>query len=77
MKKTTFVCDRCGEEIKDIVYTLTVYGEVVPSATKIRYEDFMKKQEHNDLQNKALSYGTDRHLCRKCKDEITDGIFVV
>lgn len=77
MKKTTFVCDRCGEEIKDIVYTITVYGEVVPGATKVQYENFMEKQEHNELQNKVLAAGTDRHLCRKCKDEITDGVFIV
>ena len=77
MKKTTFCCDRCGEEITDIAYTLTCYGEVVPSATKLNYEDFMEKQAHNERQNKALADGTDRHLCRKCKDEITDGIFIV
>lgn len=77
MKKTTFCCDRCGAEILDIVYTLTVYGEVVPDATKLRYEDVKEKNALNERQNAALSYGTDRHLCKKCKDEITDGIFIV
>lgn len=77
MKKITFCCDRCGEEIQDIVYTVTVYGTVVPGATTIRYEDFMETQAHNERQNTAQAGGIDRHLCRKCKDELTDGLFIV
>ena len=77
MKKTTFCCDRCGEEIKDIVYTITVYGEVVPGAVALNYEDFHEMQLLNEKQNAARADGTDRHLCRKCKNEITDGVFIV
>lgn len=76
MKKTTFCCDRCGEEIPDIVYILTCYGEVVPGG-KGHIEDYNAMLTHNQQQNMARAGDTDRHLCRKCKDEITDGVFVV
>ena len=77
MKKTTFCCDRCGEMIRDIVYTITVYGEVVPGAVALNYDDFHEMQLLNEKQNAARAEGIDRHLCRACKDDITDGIFVV
>ena len=77
MKKTIFCCDRCGVVIQDIVYTLTVYGDAVPDAKNVRGEDLLKMQANNERQNAALAEGTDRHLCRKCKDEITDGLFVL
>ena len=76
MKKTIFCCDRCHEEIQDIVYTITVYGDAVPGAT-VRLENYTEMQTNNERQNAALAEGADRHLCRKCKDEITDGIFIV
>ena len=77
MKKTIFCCDSCGHDIPDIVYTLTCYGEVVPGAVALNYDDFAEMQLLNQKQNEARAGGTDRHLFRKCKDEITDGIFVV
>ena len=77
MKQTIFYCDRCGEKIDDFVYTITVYCEVVPGETIVSYKGFMEKQDHNEKQNAAIAGGTARHLCRKCKDEITDGIFIV
>ena len=27
MQKTVYSCDKCGEEIKDVVYTLTCYAK--------------------------------------------------
>lgn len=77
MKKTIFRCDRCSQVIPDIVYVLTCYGEVVPGAVALNYEDFHEMQLLNDKQNAAKASGIDRHLCRKCKDEITDGVFLV
>ena len=77
MKKTTFCCDRCGGEIKDIAYTITVYGEVVPGAVAVDYDDFQEMLLLNEKQNAAKASGIDRHLCRACKNEITDGVFIV
>lgn len=76
MKKIIFCCDKCGDEIPDIVYTLTCYGEPVQGA-RLKLEDFTDMQITNTKQNAAIAGGTDRHLCRKCKDAITDGIFIV
>ena len=76
MKKIIFCCDKCGEDIPDIVYTLTCYGETVQQA-RLAYEDFQDMQISNAKQNAAIAGGTSRHLCRKCKDKITDNIFVV
>lgn len=75
MKRITFCCDRCGEEIPDVVYVLTCYGEVVPGENPAKHVPELLEQ--NDRQNSARAGGVDRHLCRKCKDEITDGVFIV
>ena len=76
MKKTIFCCDRCGEQITDIVYTLTCYGEPVQGA-RLPLDDLMIMQAANARQNRAVIADVGRHLCRKCKDELTDGIFIV
>lgn len=76
MKKTIFCCDRCGTEILDIVYTLTCYGETVPGA-RLKFEDFTNMQTTNAKQNEAMAVENGRHLCMKCKDELTDGVFIL
>lgn len=74
MKKTIFCCDRCGEEITDVVYDLTCYAYPVNPEDTSKYIEELEEQ--NSRQNKKTGRG-DRHLCRKCKDEITDGVFLV
>ena len=75
MKKIICFCDRCGEEIPDVVYTLTCYCEVAPGENPAKHVPELLAQ--NERQNTARSGGIDRHLCRQCKDEITDGVFIV
>lgn len=72
MKKTICYCDRCSAEIKYVAYTLTCYAEdLKPGPFGGVCAEAMAQ---NVKQNMSF---TERHLCRKCKDEITDGIFVV
>ena len=75
MKKTIFCCDRCGEEIQDMVYTLTCYAEPVPSADPVK--NIVAQFTQNMRQNSLLTTENGRHLCRKCKDELTDGVFIL
>ena len=75
MKITTYKCDRCGETIADAVYTLTCYAEDLDSRPFGGVSSDVLLQ--NGRQNNSLQAVGERHLCRKCKDEITDGIFVV
>jgi hypothetical protein len=75
MRKTIFCCDRCGEEIKDVVYVLSCYCEVVPG--EIAAKHFLELNEQNSRQNAVKGIDVARHLCRKCKDDVTDGIFIV
>lgn len=75
MKKIICFCDRCGEEIPDVVYVLTCYGETVPGVNPAGHITELAAQ--NDRQNTARAGGIDRHLCRSCKDAITDGVFIV
>lgn len=75
MKKTIFCCDRCGEEITDVVYDLTCYAFAVRPADASMY--FEELDEQNTRQNAVKAGNRDRHLCKKCKDEITDGVFIV
>lgn len=66
-------CDKCGEKITDIFYTLTCYAaDLDPNITNPSREVSM----HNFRQNMALN-GEERHLCKTCKDAITDGVFIV
>lgn len=75
MKKTICFCDRCGEEIADIVFTVTCYAEDLHPGPFGGVAGEVVQQ--NSRQNHAIMETEIRHLCRKCKDEITDGIFVV
>ena len=75
MKITTYKCDRCGVEIADVVYTITCYAEDLKSGPVGGVSSDVLLQ--NSRQNNSLQAVGDRHLCRKCKDEITDGVFVV
>ena len=75
MKKTIYECDRCGAEIADVAYVLTCYAEdVTPGPLGTISADAAVQ---NTKQNMVLMHSMEKCLCRKCKDEITDGIFVV
>jgi hypothetical protein len=75
MKKTIYFCDRCGEEIQGVVYVLECYAYATNAGDASKH--IAELNEQNNRQNDAKIGGTDRHLCRKCKDEITDGVFIV
>lgn len=72
MKKTTYKCDRCGAEITDVVYTLTCYAEDLNRGPCGGISGEVVRQNHR--QNNVT---TERHLCGECKDELTDGLFIV
>lgn len=75
MKKTIFCCDRCGAEIPDVVFTVTCYAEDLNPGPFGGVAGEVVRQ--NTKQNIRLSESGERHLCRSCKDTITDGIFIV
>jgi hypothetical protein len=75
MKKTTYCCDKCGEEIPDVVYVLSCYAYSAEPGNSAAH--FGELNDQNTRQNAAMAGGVDRHLCRKCKDKITDGIFIL
>ena len=75
MKKTIYVCDRCGAEITDVAYTLTCYAEDVTPGPPITSSAEAAAQ--NTRQNMVLMNSMEKCLCRKCKNEITDGMFIV
>lgn len=74
MKHIKFTCDKCGKEIEDVVYTLTCYAENIQSLPfGASYPEVVRQ---NAAQNFARQ-SEDRHLCKACKDAITDGIFIL
>lgn len=75
MKKTIYECDRCGDEITDVAYTLTCYAEDVSSGILAPVSATAAAQ--NTRQNMVLMNSMEKCLCNKCKDEITDGVFIV
>ena len=58
-----------------MAYVLTCYAEDV--TTSIPGTISAAAAEQNTKQNMVLMYSQEKCLCRKCRDEITDGIFVV
>ena len=73
MKKTICFCDRCGAEIQTgVVYTLTVYAQSVNPRT---YGEPREIIDHNIKMNQRVADG-EVDLCYKCKDDLTDGIFI-
>lgn len=75
MKKTIYECDHCGAEIADVAYVLTCYAEDVTPGPPATSSTAVAAQ--NTKQNMVLMHSMEKCLCGKCKDEITDGIFVV
>lgn len=71
MKKISYFCDKCGTEIGDVYYTLTCYADDVR-----HHHCAMEVVQQNGRQN-AILQQDERHLCKDCKDAITDGIFIV
>ena len=71
MKVTSFICDKCGEQINGVVYTLTCYASDANPAP-------WGLSEEAGAQNMAQNMAKEiRHLCKACKNKITDGVFVV
>lgn len=73
MKIVTYECDKCGAKIFDTVYKLTCFAK---SAIDPEMPD-TDVIEQNHRQNAALQDHQSRHLCKTCKDIITDGLFIV
>lgn len=70
MKKITYTCDKCGGEIVDVVFELCCWAE------NLNGEAWDDANRQNIAQNITKQKYT-RHLCRECKNELTDGIFIV
>lgn len=74
MKNITWICDRCGEEITGVVYTLTCFAhDATPDPLGWTSDE---ARTHN-LNANLSERREDRHLCKKCKDAVTDGVFIV
>lgn len=71
INKTKYTCDKCGEQITDTVFFLRCYAETVTG--EINTESAMQ----NIKENFKTMFGDEKHLCKKCKDVLTDGIFIV
>lgn len=73
MIRTMYTCDKCGEEIKDVYYTLTCFAGRLPGENLVNQIAVIN---HNIAESKRLE-SEERHLCKACKDAITDGVFIV
>lgn len=70
--KITYTCDKCGAEITDVAYLLTCY------AADIRDDVWGGPSTEVAAQNLRQNMDSEvKHLCRACKDAITDGVFVL
>ena len=69
-----YTCDKCGKLIEGVMYTLTCYAEDVPTP---RFGGVSTEVAMQITQQNLTRQQEDRHLCKECKDAITDGIFIV
>ena len=69
--KTTYTCDKCRKEITDVAYILYCYAEPVSGDMQT-----VESATQNIRQNMAKLFG-ENHLCRYCKDALTDGVFIL
>lgn len=73
-KRVTYTCDCCGNEIHDVVYKLTCWAkDANPHHMRVSGDVI----DQNRKQNEAEQDHQSRHLCGKCKDKLTDGLFIV
>ncbi len=73
MKRTICTCDKCGNEVTDTLYILYCYAEDLQNMPFGGIS--AATAEQNTKQNMARD--VERHLCRECKDKITDGVFII
>lgn len=73
MKQIKYICDKCGREITTVVYSLTCTAFDAMGDPTGRFSAEAVTQ--NLRQN--FSGSAAAHLCRECKDKITDGVFIV
>lgn len=73
MKHIKYICDKCGREINDVVYSLTcnAFDAVAGPTGRFSTEAVTQNLKQN-FSGSAVA-----HLCRECKDKITDGVFIV
>lgn len=76
MIKKLCICDRCEREVTEgVLYKLTCYAEDVAEAPTGGMSAEATRQ--NIAQNMARLTKQTRHLCKACKDELTDGLFIL
>lgn len=73
MKTETYYCDRCKKQIPDIVYTLSCTASTIGDPDL----DTLREATAQTVRASAAKLTGERHLCRACKDKLTDGIFIV
>jgi hypothetical protein len=69
MIQNRFVCDRCGRKCSDSTYfTIDIYGhDINPSGDNIVTLDTAAQ---NVCTNTSKMFGTERHYCKWCKEQI-------
>lgn len=73
MKTEIYYCDKCKQQIFDIVYTLSCNAATVGNPPVAA----MRKAAEQNIHQSASSQIGEKHLCAQCKDALTDGIFIV
>lgn len=69
-REITYSCDRCKKEIDDVVFYLRCYAEPVNGGNTV------ETARQNIAQNTKIMFEGEKHLCRKCKNLLTDGLFI-
>lgn len=73
MKTETYYCDRCKKQIQNIVYHLSCTATTLCDPDL----DTLREVAAQNVRNTASKQTGERHLCRACKDKLTDGVFLV
>lgn len=71
IREISYTCDKCGGKITDTVFFLRCYAETINGDITV------ESAIQNVKQNTAIMFENEKHLCKKCKDALTDGMFIV
>ena len=76
MQQTVWICDKCGEVIKDEVFSVSFRSEkIVPNiATDTSLQASMARF---NATLESIKGQTNVHICKACMDKFTDGMCIV
>ena len=78
MQQTVWICDKCGEVIKDEVFSVSFRSEKIePNKIVANSASLEASMARFSATLDSIKSQTNVHLCKSCMDKFTDGMCIV